>query len=160
MMKMTKVREVSFKFLYHINMSIFSALESTKDERFAELQSKVQGEFDDLFTEFCTSYGREDQEHPDNQLTDEVKKISTNYIHEIIQNFPSLVSLIEANLKNKNISKLEKIDLCCLLIGSYEITYRETPKKVVINEVLSIGQKFGGESTTKFLNAVLDKIQK
>jgi transcription antitermination factor NusB len=159
MMKMSLVREVSFKYLYHVNMSLFTVIESTKEDKYASFIEEMTNQFDETFAEFCTSYGRDDEEHPDNNISDEVKNLATKYIKDVFKNIESIVGSIQPHLKNQNISKIEKIDLCCLLLGAYELGFRDTPKKVVINETLTIGQKFGGSTTPQFLNAVLDKIK-
>lgn len=160
MMKMSKVREVTFKFLYHINMGLYSALDSSKEETVKNFSSKLINDFDGLYNEFCTSYGREDSEHPDNYLPADAKRLSEDFLKGIFTHLPEILEAISSQLNNRSLSKVEKIDLCCLIAGAFEIMYRETPKKVVINEVLSIGQKYGGQNTPAFLNGVLDKINK
>lgn len=160
MMKMSKVREVTFKFLYHMNMSLYSVIDSSKEEKFKVFGNKMLADFDSLYAEFCTSYGREDSEHPDNNLSDEVRKLSSEFLKGIFNHLDEVLKLVESQLHHRTLSKVEKIDLCCLILGTYEMKYRETPKKVVLNEILTIGQKYGGQNTPGFLNGVLDKISK
>ena len=156
MMKMSQVREYSFKFLYHINFNIFNAIDSSK---YSDFTQETLENLDQLLNEFNTSYSKSDSEHPDNQLTTEVRSLGKEFIEGILNNFEQILSDVKPHINNGNLAKVEKIELCCLLIGTYELKHRETPKKVVINEVLNIGQKFGGASTPSFLNAVLDKIK-
>lgn len=158
-MKMSLAREVSFKFLYHINMSLYSTIESSKEGKFKVFGENMINEFDSTFAEFCTSYGREDSEHPDNNISEEVKGLAREFLNEIFKNLENIIQTFQPHLKNENLTKVEKIDLCCLILGTYELMYRDTPKKVAIKETLNIGQKYGGSTTPQFLNAVLDKLK-
>lgn len=155
-MKMSQVREYSFKFLYHINMNIFNAIDSSK---YSSFTSETLEQLDQRLNEFNASYSKSDSEHPDNQLTSEVRTLGRDFIVGILENFESILNDVKPHINNGNLVKVEKIEICCLLVGAYELKYRDTPRKVVINEILNIGQKFGGSSTPSFLNAVLDKIK-
>lgn len=140
-------------------MSLYSTIESSRDGKFKVLGEKIISDFDASFSDFCTSYGREDSEHPDNKISEEVNILVREFLTGVFRNLQNIIESFQPHLKNENLSKVEKIDLCCLILGTYELKYRDTPKKVAIKETLNIGQKYGGATTPQFLNAVLDKIK-
>ena len=54
------------------------------------------------------------------------------------------------------ISRLPKVDLTILRLGTYEILYDDTvPTGVAINEAVELGKKFGEDGSGAFINGVL-----
>ena len=52
------------------------------------------------------------------------------------------------------------IDRSILRLSTYELKFTDTPKKVVINEAINLGKKYGTNESGGFINAILDKIAK
>ena len=138
-------------------MQIYQAIDSSTPEEYFE---KVEEDLDKYINEFEMSYGQKDNEHPDNQITDEIRAKSRKLLLSILRNAPDTLLAIGKKTHKGTTSSIEKIDLCCLLLGFYEMTHENTPAKVVINEVVSIGKKYGGPASPAFLNATLDKLKK
>jgi len=58
----------------------------------------------------------------------------------------------------KNISK---IDLVILRMGIFELEFmKETSKNIVIDEAVELAKKFGNDSSSKFINGVLDNLER
>lgn len=59
------------------------------------------------------------------------------------------------------IEQITNIDRNVLRLGIYELMFtKDTPAKVVINEAVEIGKRFGGDSSGKFVNGVLGALYK
>ncbi|HMP79031.1 MAG TPA: transcription antitermination factor NusB [Pirellulaceae bacterium] len=69
-----------------------------------------------------------------------------------------LNSALQAAIPNWNLTRLAKIDLAILLMGSYELMFTETPYKVAIDEAIELARSFGGEDSPSFINGVLDRV--
>ena len=68
----------------------------------------------------------------------------------------ALEALIERNLKGWTVSRLARVDRAILLVAAYEMAFaRETPEAVVINEAVSLAQRFDSPQAGKFVNGVL-----
>jgi N utilization substance protein B len=85
------------------------------------------------------------------------------YVNEIIDGIQRekefLDDKINAHLVNWRMDRLNNLDAAVLRIAAYEILFhKETPKAVVINEALNLIAKFGDSDSTKYINAVLDKL--
>ena len=52
------------------------------------------------------------------------------------------------------------IDRNILRLALYEMQHAGTPGKIAINEAVELAREFGGEKSTGFVNAILDKIWK
>ena len=82
------------------------------------------------------------------------------YITGIYDHLPAINEKISEYSKNWTIDRLGIIDRSILRLSTYELKYTDTPKKVVINEAINLGKKYGTNETGGFINASLDKISK
>ncbi|MDD5011411.1 MAG: transcription antitermination factor NusB, partial [Phycisphaerae bacterium] len=56
-------------------------------------------------------------------------------------------------------SRLNQVDRSILRLGTYQLKYcPDIPAKVVINEAIELAKKFSAESSSGFVNGVLDAI--
>ena len=78
----------------------------------------------------------------------------------VLDNSMKLDSEIETSAKEWPIDKLNKIDLAILRLAVYELTFTDTPSKVVIDEAVELAKEYGGESSPQFVNGVLGDILK
>ncbi len=65
---------------------------------------------------------------------------------------------IERASANWRLDRMAKVDRNVLRLAVYELLATDVPVKVVINEAIELGKKYGSESTGAFVNGVLDKI--
>lgn len=80
-------------------------------------------------------------------------------IKPIIKKLTSIDKLIAKHAPEWPINKLNKVDLALLRLSIFELKYNQkTPTKVVIDEAVEIGKKFGTEKTSKFVNGVLNSL--
>lgn len=95
------------------------------------------------------------EEYDENYL----KKLVTG----VVDNQKELDFNISLNLKNYTLDRLSIVDRSLLEIGTYELLYTDTPKEIIINEIVEISKEYSeidDYKTSKFNNAVLDSIAK
>lgn len=69
--------------------------------------------------------------------------------------------LISRHATNWELDRMAVIDRNVLRFAVYELLFRDDiPPKVSINEAIDIAKKFGGPDSGKFVNGILDKINK
>ncbi|MGX3010991.1 transcription antitermination factor NusB [Helicobacter sp. 23-1044] len=78
----------------------------------------------------------------------------------VVAHLAQIDSIINANLKSWEISRLGVIDKCILRLGVYEILKGEIDAPVAINEAIEIAKILGSERTGGFVNGVLDAVRK
>ncbi|NTW72892.1 MAG: transcription antitermination factor NusB [Eubacteriaceae bacterium] len=93
----------------------------------------------------------------------DLNKEDQEYVEEVVtgifNNKEALEKKISEHLVNWSLDRLNMIDAAILRIAAYEIVYKkEIPKAVVINEALNLINKYSDESSLKYVNAVLDKL--
>ncbi|MBD9158261.1 MAG: transcription antitermination factor NusB [Clostridiales bacterium] len=132
-MNRSEMREQAFKIMY--------SLEIQKNENLEE-QLGLYIESNEIKDESAIEY-----------IKDAVLGIEENK-KEILAN-------IEKNLKKDwKIERISKIDLVILKLAIYEITYKEIPYKVVINEAVELAKKYGEDNSKNFVNGILASIVK
>jgi len=95
----------------------------------------------------------------DNDMT----HVDTDYLHELIQKVPEQVETLDQSyqpyLQDRALSELDPITQALLRMATYELSFRiDVPYKVVINEAVALGKKFGANESYKFINGVLDHL--
>lgn len=69
--------------------------------------------------------------------------------------------LIQQHAENYALERLSAVDRNILRLALYELlSTEETPPAVIIDEAISIAKKYGTEQSGRFVNGVLDQIQK
>jgi len=69
--------------------------------------------------------------------------------------------LIQRHAENYQLERLSAVDRNILRLALYEFLSDEgTPVPVIIDEAISIAKKYGTEQSGRFVNGVLDQIQK
>ncbi|MEO0443212.1 MAG: transcription antitermination factor NusB [Pseudomonadota bacterium] len=93
----------------------------------------------------------------------DMKHVDTDYFHEIIEQVTAQAADLDQHfepfLQERSLEELDAITRALLRIATYEFIHRiDVPYKVVINEAVSLGKKFGATDSFKFINGVLDHL--
>jgi len=84
-----------------------------------------------------------------------------NLVRGVLDNHEQLDDLIKKHSLHWKLSRLPLIEKNILRIGIYELLLsKDIPPKVVINEAIELGKKFGAEEAGSFINGILDSIYK
>ena len=94
-------------------------------------------------------------------IKEEVKEFSSFLVGGVSKNRPFIDSLISKYATNWQIQRMAAIDRNVLRIATFELLFaRDIPPKVSINEAIEMAKKYGDKDSGKFVNGVLDKINK
>lgn len=81
-----------------------------------------------------------------------------NLIKGVQDNQVELDEKIAGHLKKGwSLDRLTINDKILLRLGLYEMTYEETPNRVVVNEIVDITKKYSDSTSAKFINGILTK---
>ena len=132
MRKRTQAREIALKILYQIDV--------------------VHLETARAIEEFF-NYNQE--------FAEEVKEFSNKIILGTINYLESLDKKIAEFATNWELKRMAIIDRNILRLACFELMFLDDiPSKVTINEAVELAKKYGGIDSGKFVNGVLDKINK
>lgn len=132
MRKRTKAREDALKILY--------AIDITGDE-----------------PKKCIDTFWNDAEEKDT----EVKTFANSLVLGAVNKMKTIDKVISDSATNWQLGRMAVIDRNILRLASYELLFAEDiPPKVTINEAIDIAKRYGDSESGKFVNGVLDKINK
>lgn len=85
------------------------------------------------------------------------KKFILNIIKKVLDEKDKIDRLISNNLIGWKLARLMPIDRALLRMGVAESLFN-TDKAILIDDVVRIAKKYGGEDSYKIINAILDKV--
>ena len=95
------------------------------------------------------------------EKSDEVKKFANTLVLGVSDKKNDIDKMISEYATNWQLERMAVIDRNILRFSTYELLFmKDIPPKVSINEAIDIAKKFGGNDSGKFVNGVLDKINK
>ena len=88
----------------------------------------------------------------------EVMELAEALVRGVAEHRRALDDTIERISTNWRLDRMAKVDRNVLRLAVYELLRTDVPVKVVINEAIELGKKFGSESSGAFVNGVLDRV--
>lgn len=89
------------------------------------------------------------------------------YIKEVYEAYAAhaneIDELIETNSTGWKLERIAKVDLAIIRLSIAETKFKEgeaIPQAASINEAVKLAKKYGGESSSKFVNGILGKISR
>lgn len=91
----------------------------------------------------------------------EIKEFCKFLVDGVFKNKESIDSAISKHATNWHIQRMATIDRNVLRLATFELLFAgEIPPKVSINEAIEMAKRYGDKGSGKFVNGVLDKINK
>tara|TARA_A100001011_G_scaffold329624_1_gene355001 strand:+ start:16004 stop:16432 length:429 start_codon:yes stop_codon:yes gene_type:complete len=111
-----------------------------------------------ILDEFCSYRIKETRNYKKKYDIDFLKNIVTG----VCKNEKKIIKLIECNLsENWLITRVDLTMQAIISLAIYElINFKEIPLEIIINEYVSIANKYLDKSNTGFVNGILDNIGK
>jgi N utilization substance protein B len=88
----------------------------------------------------------------------EVQRLAEQLVRGVAVDRRTVDDLIEGVSTNWRLDRMAKVDRNVLRLATWELLQGDAPVKVIINEAIELGKKYGSEQTGAFVNGVLDKI--
>lgn len=95
------------------------------------------------------------------QLDEDTKVFARLLIAGAIEKAEEVDASIRVHLSHWPFERLKKVDLAILRLGTYCLLFqKDIPAQITIDEAIEIAKEFGSEDSFKFINGVLDGINK
>ncbi len=89
----------------------------------------------------------------------EVRELAEEYVRGVARHRRTVDDAIEAVSANWRLDRMAKVDRNVLRLAVFELQHRpDVPVKVVLNEAIELGKKYGSESSGAFINGLLDRL--
>lgn len=94
-------------------------------------------------------------------IASEENQSQITIVKDIIWYQSDLIKEIEKYLKtNWTFNSLKPTERAILILAAYEIFYTKTDKAIIINEAIILAKQYCDKNVYKYINGVLDKINK
>lgn len=106
------------------------------------------------------SWLKKDSEFTQNEI--EEQTFASFIISGTIDHLDEIDNLISSHLSSSwTMERINKVSLAILRTSTYEIKFQAgSNPKIVIDEAVNIAKEYGSDDSYKFINAILDKIEK
>jgi len=86
------------------------------------------------------------------------RRIAGLLVRTLQQNAGSLDEELAEVTTNWRLDRLSVVDRCVLRLAAAELTIGDTPPRVVIQEAVTLAERFGSAASARFVNGVLDAL--
>ena len=98
----------------------------------------------------------------ESEVAKDEKLFASLLVSGTINNITEIDKLITEHLTdNWSFDRINKVALAILRVSIYELKFQpDSVAKIVIDEAVNIAKEYGSDDSHKFINAILDKIEK
>ena len=90
-----------------------------------------------------------------------VRNLANQWCADTWKNVEDCDAMITTAAVKWQLSRLAMVDKNILRLGAFQLKFcKDIPAKVVINEAIELAKKYGSESSSAFVNGVLDAIRR
>ena len=133
MRKRTTAREFALQILYQVDIT----------------KGKAQSCLEDFWT------------HRQLEPEASIKEFAEDIVSGVTAHKSDIDNQISGAAANWQLERMAVVDRNILRIATYELVYKQDiPPKVSINEAIDIAKKYGDPNSGKFVNGILDKINR
>lgn len=88
-----------------------------------------------------------------------IKTFTQQLVSGVAKNLAEIDPLIERSSTNWRLDRMPRVDRNVLRLACFELMHSsDVPTKVVINEAIELGKRYGSEESGAFINGILDKL--
>lgn len=91
-------------------------------------------------------------------ITPEERRIAAPIVRVVASKARSLDEQLADVTTNWRLERIGAVERCVLRLAAAELTIGETPPRVVIQEAVTLSERFGSAASAKFVNGVLDAL--
>jgi N utilization substance protein B len=101
-----------------------------------------------------------DEIFEDKKIRNKQKEFALSLYEGVNANLKELDDTVDNHLKEWKIDSVGHIERAILRLGAYEILKTDLDDAVIINEAIELSKSLAGDTAPKFINGVLDAVQK
>ena len=91
-------------------------------------------------------------------ITPEERRVAGPIVRHVAQRQPDLDAALAEVTTNWRLERIGAVERCVLRMAAAELSLGETPPRVVIQEAVTLAERFGSEQSARFVNGVLDAL--
>lgn len=96
----------------------------------------------------------------DKKIRNKQKDFALGIFNGVIDKLDFVDVEIEKHLEKRGIEDIGSVEKAILRLAIYEIMYSPLDKPIVINEAIELAKRLASDNAPKFINGILDNIEK
>ncbi len=96
----------------------------------------------------------------DKKIRNKQKDFALSLFNGVKSNLSDIDDIIISQLKDWTIKDLGSIEKAILRLGTYELREKKLDTAIIINESIELAKNLGGDNAPKFINGVMDSINR
>lgn len=96
----------------------------------------------------------------DKKIRNKQKDFALDLFNGVIDNIEKIDEEIISHLNQGGIKDTGSVEKSILRLAIYEILYKDLDKPIIINEAIELSKRLASDGAPKFINGLLDKINK
>lgn len=114
---------------------------------------------------YANEMGSEMDEFPaefleEKKIRNDQKAFTMSLYNGVMENLSNLDELLNNYLGKWKLNEIGAVERAILRLGAYEIKFTDTDRAIIINEAVLLASELGSDSSTRFINGVLDALSK
>lgn len=101
-----------------------------------------------------------DEIFEDKKIRNQQKEFALSLYEGVNANLVEIDKAVDEHLKEWKIDSIGHIERAILRLGAYEILKTDLDDAVIINEAIELSKSLAADTAPKFINGVLDSVQK
>jgi N utilization substance protein B len=94
----------------------------------------------------------------DMSITPDERRVAGPLVRVVAQRQRELDDELADVTTNWRLERIGAVERCVLRLGAAELSLGETPPRVVIQEAVTLAERFGSAASARFVNGVLDAL--
>jgi N utilization substance protein B len=91
-------------------------------------------------------------------ITPEERRVAGPIVRHVAQQQRTIDAELAEVTTNWRLERIGAVERCVLRLGAAELSLGETPPRVVIQEAVTLAERFGSAQSARFVNGVLDAL--
>lgn len=96
----------------------------------------------------------------DKKIRNKQKDFALNLFNGVVNNWDTINENISSHLNQGTIDDIGSVEKSILRLAVYEILFESLDKPIIINEAIELSKRLASDGAPKFINGVLDKVNK
>jgi N utilization substance protein B len=96
----------------------------------------------------------------DKKIRNKQKDFALNLFHSVVSNLETIDKEIISHLDKRGLEDIGSVEKSILRLATCEILFHGLDKPIIINEAIELSKRLAGDNAPKFINGILDKVQK
>ncbi|MBW1884510.1 MAG: transcription antitermination factor NusB [Deltaproteobacteria bacterium] len=143
-----RAREVALQVLYAIDLRADQPELQQRDPEVAGAATSCVVRGDEVFDQIAENF----------VVPSSATQFARELVAAVLDRSAELDELLGTHAKNWRVARMAAVDRNVLRIAVYELRDTETPVAVVIDEAVDLARRFGSDSSSSFVNGVLDAV--